>query len=129
MTWRMACVCAPERLMFNLWRVSIVVMLAVCLALSASGRSKTDVLVMTNCDRITCQVKSLDAGVLKVDLDYVDGTLSVDWLKVARLESTFEFLVQLQDGSVYSGTMVTSEALQGPPVKIEVRTPGGSPRW
>jgi hypothetical protein len=115
--------------MFNLWRVSIVVMLAVCLALSASGRSKTDVLVMTNCDRITCQVKSLDAGVLKVDLDYVDGTLSVDWLKVARLESTFEFLVQLQDGSVYSGTMVTSEALQGPPVKIEVRTPGGSPRW
>ncbi len=96
--------------------------LAACLALPALAREKTDVLVMKNGDRITCQVKSLDAGVLKVDLDYVDGTISIDWLKVARLESNYLFRVQLQDGSVYSGKVINPEALAGAPLKIEIRT-------
>ncbi len=86
------------------------------------AREKTDVLVMKNGDRITCQVKNLEAGVLKVDLDYVDGTISIDWLKVARLESKFPFLVLLQDGSIYSGKVVNAAAIEGAPVKIEIRT-------
>ena len=53
---------------------------------------------MKNGDRITCEVKGLEGGVLTVNLDYVDGTLSIDWLKVARLESSYLFLVTLQDG-------------------------------
>jgi putative salt-induced outer membrane protein YdiY len=98
------------------------VSLAACLALPALARPKTDVLVMKNGDRITCQVKNLEAGVLKVDLDYVDGSISIDWLKVARLESNYWFVVQLQDGSVYSGRVITPEALKGAPLKIEIRT-------
>jgi putative salt-induced outer membrane protein YdiY len=86
------------------------------------ARDKTDVLVMKNGDRITCQVKDLDAGVLRVDLDYVDGTISIDWRNVARLESSALFLVQLQDGSIYSGKLITPEALAGTPVGIEIRT-------
>ena len=38
------------------------------------ARDKTDVLVMTNGDRMTCQIKGLDAGVLYVSFDYIDGT-------------------------------------------------------
>jgi putative salt-induced outer membrane protein YdiY len=101
------------------------VSLAACLGFPAFARPKTDVLVMKNGDRFTCQVKSLSAGVLKVELDYVDGTISVDWLKVARLESSISFLVQLQDGSIYSGKVITPEAISGTPVKIEIKTEEG----
>jgi hypothetical protein len=51
----------------------------------------------------------------------VDGTVSIDWLKVARLESTALFLVQLQDGSMYSGKVITPETLSGVPMKIEIQ--------
>lgn len=96
--------------------------LAAFLACPAFAREKTDLLVMKNGDRISCQVKNLEAGVLKVDLDYVDGTIAIDWLMVARIESKFLFLVQLEDGSIYSGKVISPEAIKGAPVKIEIRT-------
>jgi len=98
------------------------------LACPVFAREKTDVIVMKNGDRISCEIKSLQSGVLRVDLDYVDGTISIDWLKVARLESKFLFLVQLQDGSVYSGHVVTREELAGVPVTIEIQPVGEQPQ-
>src|SRR5215510_8699826 len=89
------------------------------------ARDKTDILVMQNGDRMTCEVKGLDAGVLYVDFDYIDGTASVDWSKVARLESKQLFLVKTEDGAVYSGALSTPEEGPGRPLKIEiVETPG-----
>ncbi|MGC1649872.1 MAG: DUF481 domain-containing protein [Candidatus Sulfotelmatobacter sp.] len=84
------------------------------------ARDKTDVLVMNNGDHMTRQVKGLDAGVLYVDFDYIDGTASVDWSKVARLESKQLFLVKTADGSLYSGTLKTPETPAGRPVRIQV---------
>ena len=51
-------------------------------AIPLYARDKTDVMVMTNGDRLTCEVKGLDAGVLYVSFDYIDGTALVDWSKV-----------------------------------------------
>lgn len=93
----------------------------VCLAYPAFSRDKTDVIVMKNGDRFTCEVKRIEGGVLKAEFDYVDGTVAIDWLKVARLESTALFLVQLQDGSMYSGKVITPETLSGIPVKMEIQ--------
>ncbi|MGC1450412.1 MAG: hypothetical protein WA830_10275 [Candidatus Sulfotelmatobacter sp.] len=73
------------------------------------ARDKTDVIVMKNGDRMTCQVKGLDAGVLSVSFDYIAGTTSVQWSKVARLESNQLFIVKTEDGSVYTGTLNTPE--------------------
>jgi hypothetical protein len=84
------------------------------------AREKTDVLVMKNGDRMTCQIKGLDAGVLYVSFDYIDGTASVEWSKVARLESNQLFIVKTEDGSVYTGRLKTTESPAGEPVKIEV---------
>jgi len=96
--------------------------LAVCLAYLVSARDKTDVIVMKNGDRITGEVKKLENAVLLVDLDYVDGSISIDWLKVARLESKALFIVQLQDGSIYSGKVISPE---GPaPIKLEIEPVG-----
>jgi Protein of unknown function, DUF481 len=94
-----------------------------CLLLSAApllARSKTDQLVMRNGDRITCEIKGLDAGVLYVSVDYMDGTSSVDWSKVARVESNQLFVVKTEDGLVYTGRLSTAEEAVGRPVKIQV---------
>ncbi len=84
------------------------------------ARDKTDVLVMKNGDRMTCEVKGLDTGTLYVSFDYIDGTASVDWSKVASLESKQSFIVKTEDGTVYSGSLRTPETAAGRPVKIEV---------
>jgi hypothetical protein len=49
---------------------------------------------------LTCEIKGLDAGVLYVSFDYIDGTTSVDWSKVARLESQQLFIVKTENGSL-----------------------------
>jgi hypothetical protein len=80
---------------------------------------------MRNGDRITCEVKNLENGVLKVSLDYVDGTISVDWLKVARLESNYLFIVNLQDGSLYSAKLVTPESMDSAGGKLVIEPADG----
>jgi hypothetical protein len=103
------------------------IVLCFTLPFPAFSRPKTDVLVMTNGDRFTCEVKRLENGILQVDLDYVDGTISVDWRKVAQLESNLLFLVEMQDGTRYSGKLITPEALPGVPVKIEIQPEATAP--
>lgn len=74
---------------------------------------KTDVLYMNNGDRLTCEIKSLDAGALYIGLDYVDGTITVDWAKVRRLESKRLFIVRLESGLVYTGTLAVVDSTEG----------------
>jgi hypothetical protein len=64
---------------------------------------KNDVLYMKNGDKLTCEIKSMDAGAIYVSLDYVNGNISVEWARLARLESPNLFLVSLDDGTVYNG--------------------------
>ena len=90
------------------------------LAAPLLARDKTDVLIMKNGDRMTCEIKGLNSGVLYVSVDYIDGTASVNWSKVARLESTQLFIVKTEDGSAYTGALNTAETAGGRPVKIQV---------
>jgi hypothetical protein len=90
------------------------------LAAPLFGRDKTDLLVMKNGDRMTCQIKGLNGGVLYVSFDYIDGTTSVQWSKVAHLESNQLFIVKTEGGAVYTGKLSTPETPAGQPVKIEV---------
>lgn len=84
------------------------------------AREKTDVIVMQNGDRLTGEVKSLNGGVLYVSLSYVDGTIAVEWSKVARLESRQLFILQTLDGSMYTGTLATTESAQGRTLRLQV---------
>lgn len=99
------------------FRTSILSFLVLTAVVQA--RNKTDVMIMKNGDRMTCAIKGLNSGVLYVDFDYIDGTASVDWSKVARLESNQLFLVKTEDGSVYAGTLSTPEDGVGRPLKIQ----------
>jgi hypothetical protein len=89
-------------------------------ALPLSGREKSDVLVMRNGDRLTCEIKSLSSDTLSISLDYAAGTVSIDWGKVDHIESMQLFLVKTQDGLVYSGSLSTPGDR---PKKIEVLEP------
>jgi len=94
-----------------------------CVLLAATplfARDKTDVLVMNNGDRLTCEIKALDASVLYVSIDYINGTSSVDWSKVNHIESKQLFIVKTTNGSVYTGTIATAETGGARPVRIEV---------
>ena len=75
---------------------------------------------MKNGDRFKGEIKGLNAGVLRVDLDYVDGTLSVQWSKVANLESDRLFLIQTESGEVYTGKLSVSGVSDDPPIRIEI---------
>ena len=85
--------------------------LLVCVLLLCSGtmyaRTKSDVLVMTNGDHLTCEIKGLGAGVLYASFDYILSTQSVEWSKVDHIESKQLFIVRTENGSVYTGTLAT----------------------
>jgi hypothetical protein len=66
-----------------------------------SAREKSDILVMRNGDRFTCEIKSLDADTLSIGLDYASGTIAINWDKVEHVESKQLFLVKTQDGPVF----------------------------
>ncbi len=99
------------------WAFARVAPIAFFLSLFAAGPlragEKTDVLYMNNGDRLTCEIKSLDAGALYISLDYVDGTISVNWSNVRRLESKRLFIVRLESGVVYTGTLAVADTTVG----------------
>jgi putative salt-induced outer membrane protein YdiY len=94
--------------------------LAIFLSAGLAARTKTDVVVMSNGDRFTCEIKKLERGVLYASFDYVDGTVSLQWSKVARVESSQLFIVYVQDGSIYEGAIRTAVTGAQQPVAMEV---------
>lgn len=101
--------------------------LAILSAWPALAREKTDVIVMRNGDRLTCEIKSLSADTLYISLDYALGTVSIDWFKVDHLESKQLFVVKTQNGETYSGTLSTPKTEGERPVSLEVLEPASGP--
>ncbi len=102
-------------------RIRTAVLISLLLiVLPLSAQKRTDVLIMKNGDRMTCEIKALSDGVLQVKLDYVDGTISISWADVARIESDRLFIVKTENGSVYTGKISTLPGTPDAPVKIEV---------
>jgi Protein of unknown function, DUF481 len=91
---------------------------------SLLAREKSDVIIMKNGDRITCEIKGLNTGTLYISVDYILSTLSVDWSKVDHVESKQLFIVKTQNGVVYSGTLTTPTSPGGRPTLIKVLTAG-----
>jgi hypothetical protein len=59
---------------------------------------------------LTCEIRSLEGGLLSVRLEYVPGTITVDWSIVARLESNQLFAVETENGTTYTGSLRTVES-------------------
>jgi hypothetical protein len=99
---------------------SVILYSGFLIGLPLLARPGIDVIVMQNGDRITGEIKGLKGDILTMYLDYVDGNISVNWLKVARVESPQLFLIQTQDGYTHTGTLSTLVPSPGEPVTIQI---------
>ncbi len=94
--------------------------LLLLIAAPLAAREKDDTLIMKNGDRLTCEVKGLSGGILYVSFDYILNTQSVQWSKVAKLESRHLYIVKTEKGLVYTGTLATIEATADRPVELKI---------
>lgn len=76
---------------------------------SAADRTKTDILVMKNGDRITCEITKLDHGQLSIKTNYAMGTIVVNWEEVERVESKQPFILETTKGRYFTGTIETDK--------------------
>jgi Protein of unknown function, DUF481 len=100
----MQAICIYHRPWFSGHSASLVLLLLFLTGV-CSARDKKDVLQFTNGDRITCEIIKLEKGSLYIKLDYADGTLLMDWTKIARVESPQSFVVAVKTGKRYTGTL------------------------
>ncbi|HWY58587.1 MAG TPA: DUF481 domain-containing protein [Terriglobales bacterium] len=101
--------------------------LLVLLLLSAvcSAREKKDVIQFRNGDRITCEIVKLEKGYLYVKLTYADGTVALDWSKIAHVESPQTFVVADKEGERYAGSL-QSVGDEKAPEELQVKVTGSS---
>jgi hypothetical protein len=70
----------------------------------AIGAVKTDIIVLTNGDRITGEIRSLSDGLLTYKTDDM-GTLSVEWERIVRISSQWPFILEDGRGTRYTGAL------------------------
>lgn len=92
----------------NVWKW-LLVGLACILWSPPLWASRSDVVILKNGDRITCSVKELNRGKLKITTDHM-GTIYVDWLHVHSIEASKTYEIKLADGSRYYGSLVPGSA-------------------
>jgi hypothetical protein len=79
-----------------------------CLAPSDIFANKTDIVTLLNGDKITCEIKELKAGKLRVKTDDM-GTVYIEWDKIETISARQKFEVELQFGSIYYGSLAPAE--------------------
>lgn len=70
---------------------------------------KTDVVYLRNGDRVTCEIKNLERGRLKVSTDSM-STVYIEWKDVIRVTSKELYVIEMEDGSRLQGTLAESTA-------------------
>jgi hypothetical protein len=81
--------------------------IALALLLGASAdaaAAKTDVVVLRNGDRLTCEVTQMRQGKLQVKTDDA-GTISIEWDKIASVSTADQYEVTMRDGSQLLGRL------------------------
>ncbi|MBL8201577.1 MAG: DUF481 domain-containing protein [Chromatiales bacterium] len=75
----------------------------------AALADKTDIIHLRNGDRVTCEIKNLERGRLKVSTDSM-GTIYIEWKDVLRVSSRELYVIEVQDGSRLQGTLAETDA-------------------
>lgn len=66
--------------------------------------ARTDIVVLRNGDRITCEVVQMRQGKLQIKTDDA-GTISIEWDEIASLTTAMEFDLTLRDGTRMLGRL------------------------
>jgi hypothetical protein len=70
----------------------------------ALARDKTDIVWMTNGDRLTGEIKQLEHGKLRLSTDAM-GEVRIEWDEISRIESDYAFQFERTDGTRVTGTV------------------------
>lgn len=81
---------------------------AAVVATTGEAREKTDLVVCKNGDRLLCEIKELDLGLLRVKTSTM-STVYVKWEHVSSLSSKFGYLVETDEGRTYVGSFVKND--------------------
>ena len=93
-------------------RTWLICLLALLVCTGPALADKTDIIHLHNGDRITGEIKSLDRGRLQVSTDGM-GTIYINWVDVHWISSPARFIVELEDGTRFEGTLAGDEAGSG----------------
>ena len=93
-------------------RVLVALILGFFSAAAPGWAQRTDVVHMNNGDRLTCKVKELDRGRLKVETDHM-GTVFIDWRYVAGIQAAKTYEVELESGEAFYGILDPGSAGEG----------------
>lgn len=84
---------------------------AVFCLLAATGSAmaeKTDIIHMRNGDRITCEIKQLERGQLRVSTDGM-GTVYIEWEDIAQIVSNQNYVIETENGERIEGALAMPE--------------------
>lgn len=80
----------------------------ICAFASPALAEKTDIVYLRNGDRVTCEIKRLERGRLEVKTDGM-GTVYIEWDDIERLTSKERYVVELEDGTRFEGTLADTD--------------------
>lgn len=106
-------------MMNTLWSRTIVFHTAALIAIELLcagplfGKRKDDIVIMTNGDRFTGEIKALQYGELIFKSDYMKDSIHLDWKKIHILESKDTFIVGLSDGRRVTGRITKEVNIAG----------------
>jgi hypothetical protein len=99
------------------WSLCLIltVLIAVAGVAPVAAHDETDVVVLTNGDRYTGEIKSVGQAILTLKTSAA-STISVKWTHVASLTSSYDYRVEVTSGEHYFGTLAAPD--QSGEVKI-----------
>ena len=89
----------------KLWRSVVVILISLSGALTALCKNVDDVVIMKNGDRITGEIKGLQAGELRIKPGYMAESARLDWSRVDRIDSKTTFFIYLATGKLFTSVM------------------------
>jgi len=88
-------------------RLTLILPWLVTLTVFVSGpalAAKTDLIYLNNGDRITCEIKSLQFGQLRVNTDSM-GTIYIEWTDIDRIVSNQSLQLEMENGERLFGKL------------------------
>jgi putative salt-induced outer membrane protein YdiY len=95
------------------------------LAVIPAQAKRHDIVIMKNGDHLTGEVKKLESGVLYVDLDYVSGSVGLDWSQVEKVQSGGNYQIVLNNGDRLSGSIEKKPESEAPGKDVEITSSNG----
>lgn len=103
-------------------RAIVATALVLLACVPASAQSRTDVVTLSNGDRITGEIMSLSRGRLELKTDDA-GTIDIEWDNIAGVQSTRQFEVEMSDGRRLLGSLESAADRNLVLVAVDGRTP------